>query len=453
MSTSGTIFNGTSRYSSDFQTLIDRAVAIASLPLTQLTTGKSTLEKESTAFATLDGKFTALQTAIASLENGSGLSSYGAWVSNGTILSVSLSAGAAQASYAVEVTGLGSSTSTLSKNGLTTVSDPATQNISPASSFTLTLNSAPHTLTPAANTLDALVAAINDSGLDVEASIVNVGSTASLDYRLSIQSTKLDNVSIQLDGGAGDLMDTLAAGAKAAYKVNGMATAIQTDSRTVTLAPGVTATLLAESATGVATTVTVARNGNAISDALASFAGAYNATLSALDAHRGNAGGALSGQSIISTLSQVLRDTAQYSDGSGTIASLTDLGLTFDDKGTLSLDTVAFLATSSSNFDALLTFLGSATGGGFLKSATDLLNGLEDSTSGAIKTSIASLDDQIKSQDDRIAAEQDRIDQYHANLVAQMSAADAMIAALEQQATYLNDLFESMRLASQMYSA
>jgi hypothetical protein len=60
---SNTIFSGSSRFSKDFSSVIDRAVGIASLPLSQLNSGKTKLSAESAAVAALDTKFGALQTA------------------------------------------------------------------------------------------------------------------------------------------------------------------------------------------------------------------------------------------------------------------------------------------------------------------------------------------------------------------------------------------------------
>lgn len=451
MSDNSTMFSGASRYASDFEALIERAVAIASLPLAQLQTTKAELEAQSDAVEALETAFTSLQSAITSLETAGGISSYTTSVSNAAIASVSIGKGAMAATYTVEVTSLGSWTSTMSKDGLNLVTDPAAESISSASSFTLTVNGTPAEITPAANTLSALVEAINDAGLDVEASLVNVGSTASPDYRLSIRSTKLDAVTIQLNDGSADLLDTLAAGAKAGYKLNGMATAIQSDSRTVTLAPGVTMTLLGESDPGVTATITVSRSTTSISNALSSFATAYNAVVDELDAHRGQNEGALAGHSIVQTLWDSLRQLAQYSGGPEGISSLTALGLNFDDQGKLSLDTSVFDGAASGNMDLLAEFLGSSSESGFLKYATDLLDSLLDGTDGLIQLSITSLEDQISDQDERIAVEEERVQQVEENLVAQMSAADALIAAMEQQVTYISGLFESMRIASQMY--
>jgi flagellar hook-associated protein 2 len=452
MSTSSTMFTGSSRYATDFQSLLDRAVAIASLNLTQYNTQKTTLQSESTALSTLDTKFDAVQAVIDSLESATGTSSYAYSISNAAIVSASLGDGALAGTYTIEVTSPGSYTNSMSKDGLTAVTNPATQNISSASTFTLTVDGVETQITPASNTLSALVEAINDADADVQASIVNIGTSSSPDYRLTIQSTKLDAVTIQLNDGS-NLLDTLAAGANATYKLNGMTSAISNDTRTITLAPGLTVTLLSESDPGVATTITVARSATAVSNALSSFVSVYNDAVDALDAHRGENGGALAGQSIVSTLWDALRGIAQYSSGAETIGSLTDLGLTFDDKGKLSFDSTTFSSATSGNFELLLTFLGSSTESGFLKGATDVLNGLQNPTDGVLQSAIDSTEGRISNQADLIDAEQSRVDLMEQNLTAQMAAADALIAALEQQATYITNLFESMRIAAQMFSA
>ena len=52
-----TIFSGNSRFANDFQAIINRSVAIASLPLTQMNTVKSTLTAQAAALDELEAKF------------------------------------------------------------------------------------------------------------------------------------------------------------------------------------------------------------------------------------------------------------------------------------------------------------------------------------------------------------------------------------------------------------
>ena len=65
--------------------------------------------------------------------------------------------------------------------------------------------------------------------------------------------------------------------------------------------------------------------------------------------------------------------------------------------------------------------------------------------------SITGLDASLRAEDERIAAEQDRIDNRTKDIQERMAAADALIAQMEQQATYITNMFESMRVNQKSY--
>ena len=450
MSTSSNaIFTGTSRFSNDFQQVINRSVAIASLPISQLTNRKNALADQSGEVASLQTKFSSLQTALQNIGNSTGLSSLTAAVSDAGIARVSLGTGATPASYSLEVVSLGNATNASSAGTLARVSDPATQNISAASSFNLQINGVATTITPAANTLNSLVAALNITpGLNVQASLVNIGSTVAPDYRLSIQSTNLNADTLQLNDGTTDLLNTTTTGTAATYKVNGLPTPIASNSRTITLAPGVTAELLAPSTTGVASNITVTRQAFLIGSALNALVNSFNSAADELAKNRGKGGGALTGNSLILELGNKLRSLSAYS-GTGTIPSLTSLGITFDGKGHLSYDSTVFNAAAASNLNAVSAFLGSTATGGFLKSAFDVLTSIGDATNGALTKAGSALQEQAIAQQARIDASQARVDQLRTNLQAQLARADAQVAALEQSYNVLSGLFLAQQTSNQ----
>ena len=428
-----------SKYSSDLQQVLSRAVAIASLPLTQLNGQLTALQNRSTALNSLNGKFTALQSALQKVSDATVSSS--AQATNPGVLTAQSDSTAKPGSYAIHVVTAGSHSSALSLNTLPAVTDPFTQSISTASSFTLTVGGTPVTVTPAGNTLSALADAINSSGANVSATIVNLGSPSAPSYQLSLQSTKLGNISLQLNDGTQDLIGTLSAGAQAQYQVNGNpATPISSDSDTVTIAPGLTVNLLSAGDS----TVTVSQSSAAQANAISSFVAAYNAAVDELGTHRGQGGGALTGDALINTLSQSLRSMSGFTGGTGSVQNLTDLGLTFDRTGHLNFDQTAFQNAASAHPSDVSAFLGSTSTSGFLKSAADALNALEDPTNGVIQTTIQTAQTAIDTQNQRISKEQDHIDTVTATLTAKIDAADALIASLEQQANYFTTLFASI---------
>ncbi len=444
--TSNTIFSGTSRFTNDFQQVINRSVAIASLPISQLTNRKNALTDQAGAVTALTAKFSSLQTALQNLGSSTGLGSLNASVSDANTARVSLGTGASPASYSLEVVGLGGFTNTSSAGSLTRVSDPAAQNVSAATSFTVVVNGVSTSITPTSSNLNSLVSAINNAaGLNVQASLVNIGSTSAPDYRLSVQSTKLGANTIQINDGTTDLLSTTSIGSLASYKVNGLATAIQSDTRSITLAPGVTAELLAPSAPGVVSTINVTRQSGSIGNALSALVNSYNSAADELAKNRGKGGGALTGSSVIAELGNKLRLLGTYSSGTGGTQSLANLGVTFDGKGHLAYDASAFSAAASGNLNAVSAFLGSSTSGGFLKAASDVLTSIQGPTTGTLTRAGTSIQDQTAAQQALIDAGQVRVDKLRADLTARLGRADAQVAALEQSYTVLSGIFQAQQ--------
>jgi flagellar hook-associated protein 2 len=310
--------------------------------------------------------------------------------------------------------------------------------VSAATDFTLSVDGIDYVVTPASGSLFDLAAAINGSGAGVQATVVNIGGSAGADYRLSIQSEKFAGVTIQLNDGSQDLLQTLTTGAPVIYTVNGVpAGGISADSRTVTLSPGVSVDLLKVGATDIS----VARTASSVADALEGFVTAYNATVSKLDLHRGTNGGILGGQVVVSTLSRSLAGVLGYDAGAGNIRTLADLGIRVDDAGRLTLDRVAL---DGKSVDDVLAFLGSSTAG-FLQAAAAGMDTIQDPADGLLALEQESIDRQIQRQSQLIASNEERIETMRENLIARMSAADAVVAVLEQQALGIQGLFDAMR--------
>ena len=444
------VFTGSSTFASDFQNVITRAVSIASMPLNQYQNEKTTMTAQSDALTGLDNTFTALQTAIQNLGTATGPASYTSSSSDPTSVQANVSTGALAATYTVNVVSLGSATSTLSNATLTAVSDPYSTSISTSTNYSLTVNGTSFSIQPTDGSLVSLAQAINNSSANVQASLVNVGSSSSPNYRLAIQSSKLGADTIQLNDGTSDLLDTLSTGAQATYQVNGLSTLINSDSRTITLAPGISANLLQTTGTEPVT-IDVARSSTSVQSSLTAFVSAYNSAVDAIAAQHGTAGGALSGQSVLNSLSGILRQVTQYNSESGSgIQSLYDMGFSLDDQGHLSLNASQF---DSADPSAVMNFLGSTSTSGFLKTANDAMNLAEDPTTGAVKTSIQSIVTEMQQQDDLIANTQTQIDDLQTNLQQQMAAADASIAALQQQASFMTSLFQAMSTNTASYNS
>ena len=430
---------GLSNYSQDLQNEVNREVSLAELPMQELQGEVTTLTGQATELSTLSGDFQSLQSAIATLNTDSqGL--LAASVSNSNVLSATASTGALAGSYTVKVTQAGAYASAMSTTG---VSDPTSDSISSASSFTLSVGGVETTITPSGNTLDALVSAINASSAGVQATVVNVGSSSSPNYELSVQNTSFGNspISLTATGSNTDLVSPLTVGQDVEYQVNGSpSTPISSTSSTVTLSTGLTVNLLG---TGTST-VTVAPSTTSLSNDISSFVTAFNNAADELTKNVGQNGGALGGNSIVYTLQQALTSIGSYTSTSNGMTSLSDLGLTFDKSGHLNFDPSVLADASTSQIDNVVSFLGGATSGGFLQFATNTLSNIEDSTSGVLTNEITQTNSSITSDNQLISQQQTQITQLQTNLQAQMSKADSAIASLESQQTFYNSLFYAM---------
>ncbi len=187
-STATPAFNGSSTYAAQLQSSITRAVQFASLPVHQLQNSQTDLTAQQTEVGNLTTQFQSLQSVIDNINQSVGTGSFGATVAVPAVASASVSSGASAGSFSVNVTNIGSLTNTMSSAGLTTVTDPSSQNIDTSTAYTLTANGTTYQVSPTTNTLDGLAQAINQSSANVQATVLNVGSSSAPDYRISIQN-------------------------------------------------------------------------------------------------------------------------------------------------------------------------------------------------------------------------------------------------------------------------
>jgi flagellar hook-associated protein 2 len=441
-STATTYFNGSSTYSAALQQVISRTVAFGQLPITLLQNQQTDLTSQQTELQAVSSQFSSLQTALDSIDSSVGSNSFAATSSAPTVATAAVSSGAESGTYTVTVASVGSQTNTVSANGLTTVTDPSSGDVSTSTAFTLTVGSNTYQISNSANTLSGLAQAINASGADVQATVVNVGGSASPDYRLSIQGTDYAATAIQLNDGSQDLLTNLSTGSPVTYQVNGQpSTPVSSTSRSLAISPGVTVNVLAVGSTSVS----VAQDASAIESALSSFATAYNSTVDELAKNRGQNGGPLTGQTVISQLSNTLNSIGSYSatGSNGSINSLADLGLTFDTTGHLQFDSSTFSSATATSLSSAISFLGSEGGGGFLQTAETELLSASDPFTGTIAEENQSISDSLTTLSTKITSDQTKLSALQTTLTNQLAQADAAIAELQSQLNQVTSLFSA----------
>jgi flagellar hook-associated protein 2 len=439
-SSSSTSFTGSSSYSADLQNAISRAVGLASLPLQVMQNQQNRLTSQQSEISTITSQFSSLQNALDNLNSAVGTGSFTASSSTTSVATAYAASGVRVGSYSLTVIGTGSHTNTMSQDGLTKVTDPSSGNISSSSTLTLTVDGTNYQVSNTGS-LNDLADAINASSAGVQATLVNVGSTSSPDYRLSVQGKKYAGTSIQMSDGSTPVLNTLTTGTNVTYQINGQSNVISSDSRSLTLSTGLTVNVLQAGSTDI----NVNQGSSQASNALSAFTSAYNSIVDELAKSRGQNGGPLSGQSIVYTLSTSLHGILDTTAQSGNVSSVTDLGLSFDSDGHLDFDPTTFNSAASSSISDVLGFLGKESSGGFLKSANDALKGITDSVTGLLATTNSALSSSATNLANKISDKTNQISNLQTTLTAQMSAADATISTLQQQVSYFTDLFTTMR--------
>jgi flagellar hook-associated protein 2 len=411
---------------------------------------QTTLQNQQSELQTLTSTFSSLGSALSSLDAATGSGSYSATFSNNSVGSATVSSGALPGTFSLSVSNTGAFENVMSSDtGVLKVTDPSLTSISTSTDFTLHVNSTTYDIQNPDGTLNGLATAINASGANLQATIVNVGSSSSPDYRLSIQSQEYAPDTVQLtDNGNADasLLSELTPGAYVTYQVNGE-TAVNSTTRTLSVGNGVTVNV---SGTGTST-VTVAQNSSGMANALTAFANAYNAAVDEVNKNRGQNGGALAGDSTIYSLTSLLSNLTSYAGASGSVTSLSDIGLTFDKTGHLDFDSSAFLSIANTNLSDVTNFLGSVSGdAGFLGAANDVLTSINDSSAGLLAQATTSITGEISTLGDQINDDQNAVNLLQQNLMSQMAAADAAISTLEQQASYFQTMFQTQNANAQL---
>jgi flagellar hook-associated protein 2 len=437
-------FSGASSYSADFQKILDRTVAIASQPITQLQTEQTKIFQQKTLATGLQTVISSLASAVSSLgELGtskalSGTSSNTAKVTVGSVTANS------PATYTIsEITSVARAASATSSGFADATTTPA----SATGTVKFSFNGTDHTITfgTGENNLTGLRDKINALGVGVTATVLTTGTGAN-PYYLSVTSNTTGEKPIALvdDPGGADtnLLGTSDIGANAVFKVNGVD--VSKPSNLVNdVVSGMTFSIVGTTSGSETVSLSLASSRFNFSSKLQAFVSAYNDVLANTDAQIGKQAGLLTGDFLVREANDALRALAGY-EGSGAITSLTQLGITFGNDGKASFDSAAFDSLSDAQIQDGFQFLGTTTTGfGGLKSR---LNQLADPITGLIALQNAKYDEsdkRIQSRVDELAA---RLASLQQSTAARLQAVDALLGSLESQKTIIEASYKSLQL-------
>jgi flagellar hook-associated protein 2 len=322
---------------------------------TQLTA----LQAQDTVFSSLGTDLSTLTTSLQALTDAEGVFSEMEGSSSDTdaLSLTSAGTGAVAGSHTITATQLAQTSSYVSS---------AITNASDTLSGSVTIQGTTFTVDSSDNTLATLSAAINSADVGVTASVLtdSSGSRLSLVSGTSGAAGQLTVSASLADASSGNssvTFQTGETGQDAILTVDGVS--ITSPSNTVTNAiPGVTFQLLSASSTNpVPVQVQITNDTTDIGTAMSSFVSAYNAVITDINTQEGNDSSGnpepLYGSPTMAQLQSGLTGSLFTGAASGSITNITQLGLSVNDDGTLTLDADTLDSALNSNFSDVTGFL------------------------------------------------------------------------------------------------
>ena len=365
----------------------------ASLPSSSASVGTSTLTiadagGSQTSFNTGSGVDSLSDLANAINSSGIGVNASIVSDANGARLALVSATTGSDADFTVSYGA--SETNSWSSASLASSSTPLS-----ASSFQLSDGTSTMTVdVSSGDTIQTLAGEINSLGLNLSASVVTDASGA----HLQIDASGSDTVSISSD----PTLNMMRAGTatNASLTVDGIP--ISSASNTVTGAiAGLTLNLTGTTLANDPATVTIASNTTQIEQALSTFVSDYNSALSQVNSQftysvSSGSQGVLGSDGTVRSLQGALEEVVAYnspaSAGSGSIQSLSDLGIAVNDDGSLSLDTSKLSAMADPT--AVQTFLQGNSLNGFAQQFSSAIDQFNNPATGAVPKEIQNLNQQ-----------------------------------------------------------
>lgn len=313
------------------------------------------------------------------------------------------------------------------------------------------------------NTLAGLKTAINNSGAAVTASIVNVGTSGSPDYRIIVQSKNTGTanavtVSGTLIGGTDPFAgggQVVQAAADALFSVNGLT--VTRSSNTISdVLPGVTFILRREGnhdgvvdSTDASADVTVSVDSTSIKSAIKQFVDSYNAVNKIVNAQFAlnpdtKRQGVLAGDAALRGVASRLRAELSAPGGIGAgIQYLSDIGITFQKDGSLVLDDGKLTNVLESDAQGV-SRLFTAVQNGIGKRIPDTVDSFISTIGGSLTTRQQGIQNNIDRIDQKIASEEARISTLQDRLTQQFSSLEQLVSQLKSQGDFLTQQLSAL---------
>jgi len=429
----------------DLQGMLKSIMSAERAPITALDTKITAANSKISVFGTLKSKLDTLQSAAETLQFPSRLSAVTAESSDSSVLGSSAAFTATPGSYQAVVTQLAKAQKNVSTGyGTSTTFGPGNLDFTvggtPAASITF----------EAGMTLEQVSTRINGAKIGVTATLIN---TSDGNQRMVLTSDKsgasngfsLEATSL-LPATSGIGLTTFDGGyAQVAQDAKMTLDGLEISSSTNTFASSVSGLTLTAVKEGTST-ITVKNDESKITSAVQAFVDAYNAVTTTIKTNSTynaatKTAQAFSGEASIRSVQNGLSDTRTLIPpelSTGNITKLSDLGISVQQTGLLTLDKAKLTAAIGTSASAVTNAL-SAYG----KSFSEKIAGMLDS-GGVFTNRVSSLNSSVTRFKDNQANLEVRVALVEKRYRAQFTALDKLVSSMQSTSSYLTQQLASL---------
>ena len=444
----------------DTNGMISQLLELQQRPIAMLQNEEAAYQVEMTAYGSLKGELSGLQSALEGLDSASDMTGFSVSAGGADFFSVSADGTATTGSYSLTITQMADvhklTSSAFSEEE--TVGE-GTLHLTVGGGSTTDIDVA------ATDTLDDVAQAINDADAGVHASVIFDGT----DYFLTLtaEETGVENVINLTVTDTGDANNTDTNGlsrlvydkavtenltntqdaADAIITVDGVADIHRNSNIIDDVIQGVTLTLeSAPAAPDNQATVTVSRNTDTAASKINAFVSKYNTVLDFFDTYQEyntttDSAGVLQGDATTNGIRRRLENNLTNTvSGVESFGRLADLGIALNSEGRLEVDSSILKDALNDNIDEVLQFFAQSTEGseGFAVRMAETLEGILDSTDGSIAARTTGLQSSIDNIGDQVERVEMRNLAWETRTRAQFNALELLLAEYQATGDYLS---------------
>ncbi len=432
--------------------IVKQLMEIERQPINNLTTKKSFLNAQISAYGSLKSKVADFQTAMANLNSPQKFQVFKATSGSESVFTTSVSSSAVAGNYNIEVLSLAQrdKIATQAYVDSNTVVGEGTLNISIGSeSFAVTVDSSNNTL---ASIRDAINNATDNTGVsativtgDDGARLVLSSKETGIDNTLRINVTDSDGNNTDETGlsalaynpeGGVEFRAAISSAQNAQIQIDGF----NVSSNTNTITGAIDGVTINAASIG-SSTLSVTRDDEQILESVEAFAAAFNALRTEINNQRK---GQLEADSTLLTLERQIFDVlnAGTSIEGTSFSYLIEAGVSINKQGVMEVDSDRITDIMNTDFDSFTNLFASENGGFAAKLSTLadgwLANdGLIDSREDGLNTQVEGIDDQILRLEDRMIS-------VEARIRAQFTALDTLVSSLNNTSSFLTQQLASL---------